>query len=95
MPPGVERYFVKGGGLSAIEVSPEDKKVILFKEELAGTIKRTSANDEVKQYLKNQNTGSGEKLELPQELINLASQVEEEVSEKSTDDLESNNEEEN
>ncbi|MBA66242.1 MAG: 30S ribosomal protein S1 [Candidatus Marinimicrobia bacterium] len=86
-----------GANLSGIvmKVSPEDKKVILFKEELAGTIKRTSANDEVKQYLKNQNTGSGEKLELPQELINLASQVEEEVSEKSSEDTESNNEEEN
>ena len=25
LPPGVERYFVKGGGLSVIEVLPEDK----------------------------------------------------------------------
>ena len=25
LPPGVERYFVKGGGLSAIEISPEYK----------------------------------------------------------------------
>ena len=86
-----------GANLSGIvmKVSPEDKKVILFKEELAGSVKRTSANDEVKQYLKNQNTGSGEKLELPQELINLASQVEEEVVEKPVGELKSENETEN
>ena len=29
LPPGVERYFVKGGGLSLIEVSPEDKIEII------------------------------------------------------------------
>ncbi len=43
-------------------------------EGLAG--KRTSATDEVKQYLRNQETSSGEKLELPQELLDLASQAE-------------------
>ena len=32
LPPGVERYFVKGGGLSAIEVSPEDKIDIINEE---------------------------------------------------------------
>ena len=37
LPPGVERYFVKGGGLSVIEVSPEDKIEIV--------------NDEGKHYL--------------------------------------------
>ena len=67
-----------GANLSGIvmTVSPEDKKVILYKEELAGTGKRTSATDEVKQYLSNQQTGTGEKLELPQELLDLASQAE-------------------
>ena len=70
-----------GANLSGIvmKVSPEDKKVILYKEELAGTVKRKSANDEVKQYLTNQNIDSGEKLDLPQELIDLASQVEGEL----------------
>ena len=29
LPPGVERYFVKGGGLSVIEVFPEDKVEII------------------------------------------------------------------
>ena len=37
---------------------------------------RTSAADEVKQYLSNQETGSGEKLELPKELLDLASHAE-------------------
>ena len=45
-----------GANLSGIvmKVSPEDKKVILYKEELAGNTKTASANDEVKNYLKNQ-----------------------------------------
>ena len=67
-----------GANLSGIvmKVSPEDKKVVLYKEELAGTVKSTSAADEVKQYLKNQDTDSGAKLDLPQELLELASQAE-------------------
>ena len=67
-----------GANLSGIvmKVSPEDKKVVLYKEELAGTGNRKSANDEVKQYLTNQKTDSGEKLELPQELLDIASQAE-------------------
>jgi small subunit ribosomal protein S1 len=67
-----------GANLSGIvmTVVPEDKKVVLYKEELAGTGKTTSATDEVKQYLKNQDTDSSEKLELPQELLKLASQAE-------------------
>ena len=32
LPPGVERYFVKGGGLTAIEVSPEDEIEIINEE---------------------------------------------------------------
>ena len=84
-----------GANLSGIvmKVSPEDKKVILYKEELAGTVKRTSANDEVKQYLTNQNIDSGEKLDLPQELIDLASQVEGEIPDKIEGDKSNNNEE--
>ena len=84
-----------GANLSGIvmKVSPEDKKVILYKEELAGTVKRTSANDEVKQYLTNQNIDSGEKLDLPQELIDLAGQVESELSDKSEEDKSNNSKE--
>ena len=67
-----------GANLSGIvmTVAPEDKKVVLYKEELAGTGKSTSATDEVKLYLKHQNTGTGEKLELPRELLDLASAAE-------------------
>ena len=32
LPPGVERYSVKGGGLSVIEISPEDKLEIINNE---------------------------------------------------------------
>ena len=32
LPPGVERYFVRGGGLSVLEVSPEDKLEIINDE---------------------------------------------------------------
>ena len=32
LPPGVERYFVKGGGLSVIEISAEDKIEIINDE---------------------------------------------------------------
>ena len=32
LPPGVEKYFVKGGGLSLIEVLPEDKIEIINDE---------------------------------------------------------------
>ncbi len=84
-----------GANLSGIvmKVSPEDKKVILYKEELAGTTKRTSANDEVKQYLNNQEIDSGEKLELPQELLDIASQAEKETTEESSIESPSDKEE--
>jgi small subunit ribosomal protein S1 len=74
-----------GANLSGIvmKVSPEDKKVILFKEELAGRSRNNSANNEVKQYLKDQNVEASEKLDLPKELIEIASQAEQDgVSEK-------------
>ena len=32
LPPGVERYLVQGGGLSAIEISAEDKVEIINDE---------------------------------------------------------------
>ena len=32
LPPGVERYFVRGGGLSVIEVLPDDKLEIINDE---------------------------------------------------------------
>ena len=75
-------------------VSPEDKKVILYKEELAGTGKRTSATDEVKQYLSNQQTGTGEKLELPQELLDLASQAEKDGGDNQTAEIDAEDQQE-
>ena len=86
-----------GANLSGIvmKVSPEDKKVVLYKEELAGSGRTTTATDEVKQYLKNQETGSGEKLELPQELLDMASQAEKDgVSEKNVDSVSDTEQEE-
>ena len=69
-----------GANLSGIvmKVSPEDKKVILYKEELAGAggTSPASAVDEVKNYLKNQDSGTGEKLEFPEELLEQAKQAE-------------------
>ena len=83
-----------GANLSGIvmKVSPEDKKVVLYKEELAGTGKRTSATDEVKQYLRNQETTSGEKLELPQELLDLASQAEKDGGTEKSESVEPDSE---
>ena len=72
-----------GANLSGIvmKVSSEDKKVVLYKEELAGSGNRTNANDEVKEYLKKQQTNTGEKMEMPQELLDLANQVKHDQSE--------------
>ncbi len=85
-----------GANLSGIvmTVAPEDKKVVLYKEELAGTGKRTSATDEVKQYLSNQQTGTGEKLELPQELLDLASQAEKDGGDNQAAEVESEDQQE-
>ena len=85
-----------GANLSGIvmTVAPEDKKVVLYKEELAGRGKRTSATDEVKQYLSNQQTGTGEKLELPQELLDLASQAEKDGGDNQAAEVESEDQQE-
>ncbi len=69
-----------GANLSGIvmKVSPEDKKIILFKEELAGGGSTQSATDEVKDYLKNQKMDTGGKIEIPQELLDNAKDAEKE-----------------
>ena len=69
-----------GANLSGIvmKVSPEDKKIILFKEELAGGGNKQSASDEVKDYLKNQKTDTGGKIDIPQELLDNAKDAEKE-----------------
>ena len=48
----------------------------------------------MKQYLHNQNTDLGERLELPQELIDLASQVEGDPPSKKTEDAVTDNKKE-
>ena len=69
-----------GANLSGIvmKVSPEDKKIILFKEELAGGSNTQSASDEVKDYLKNQKIDTGGKIDIPQELLDNAKDAEKE-----------------
>ncbi len=69
-----------GANLSGIvmKVSPEDKKIILFKEELAGKGSTQSAADEVKDYLKNQNIETGGKIDIPKELLENAKDAEKE-----------------
>ena len=69
-----------GANLSGIvmKVSPEDKKIILFKEELAGGGNTQSASDEVKDYLKNQKTDTGGKIDIPQVLLDNAKEAEKE-----------------
>ena len=61
-----------------MKVSPEDKKIILFKEELAGGANTQSASDEVKDYLKNQKVDTGGKIDIPQELLDNAKDAEKE-----------------
>ena len=61
-----------------MKVSPEDKKIILFKEELAGGGNTQSASDEVKDYLKNQKVDTGGKIDIPQELLDNAKDAEKE-----------------
>jgi small subunit ribosomal protein S1 len=69
-----------GANLSGIvmKVSPEDKKIILFKEELAGGGSTQTATDEVKDYLKNQKIDTGDKIDIPQELLDNALDAEKE-----------------
>ena len=76
-----------GANLSGIvmKVAPDDKKVVLYKEELAGIGRTKSATDEVKEYLKNQDTSTNEKLNLPQELFAAAKEAEKEENPPGTE----------
>ena len=46
-----------------IEIKPDDKKVILFIDELGGD--KSSANEDIQQFLDSQNEPAGEKIEIP------------------------------
>jgi len=77
---GLASQYEVGANLSGIvmKVSPEDKKIILFKEELAGGGNTQTASDEVKDYLKNQKMDTGDKIDIPQELLDNAKDAEKE-----------------
>ena len=51
-----------------MEVKPDDKKVVVFIEELSGEIKTGSKEDEVTEFLNKQDEPASEKIELPDEL---------------------------
>jgi len=84
---GLASQYEVGANLSGIvmKVSPEDKKIILFKEELAGGGNTQSASDEVKDYLKNQKMDTGDKIDIPQELLDNAKDAEKEQQPPETD----------
>jgi len=51
-----------------MEVKPDEKKIVLFKEELSSSGKKQSPRDEVQDYLKNQDSPATEKIEIPDAL---------------------------
>ena len=66
-----------GDKMSAVvmEIKSDDKKVILFVEELSG--EKSSEKDNVKQFLDNQSEPVGEKIEIPTEDLDQASDINE------------------
>jgi len=62
--------FSAGDSLTGhvMEVKPDDKKVVIFIEELSGEINTGSKEDEVTEFLNKQDEPASEKIELPDEL---------------------------
>ena len=62
--------FSAGDSLTGhvMEVKPDDKKVVVFIEELSGEINTDSKEDEVTEFLNKQDEPASEKIELPDEL---------------------------
>ena len=62
--------FSAGDSLTGhvMEVKPDDKKVVVFIEELSGEISTGSKEDEVTEFLNKQDEPASEKIELPDEL---------------------------
>ncbi len=50
---------------NVMEVRPDDKKIIVFVDSLPEPEKKASKKDEVQEYLENQDTAVGEKIEIP------------------------------
>jgi small subunit ribosomal protein S1 len=71
--------YKAGASIEAIvmEVKPEEKKVVLFIDELGEPKKKKISKNPVKEYLKNQESPATEKIEIPEGLL--------EKSNKSTD----------
>ena len=63
--------FKTGDTVEAIvmEVKPEEKKVVLFMDELGGPKKKKISKNPVKEYLKNQESPATEKIEIPEEFL--------------------------
>lgn len=54
-----------------MEVKPEEKKVVLFVDELGGPKKKKVSKNPIKEYLRNQESPATEKIEIPEELREL------------------------
>lgn len=54
-----------------MEVKPEEKKVVLFVDELGGSKKKKVSKNPIKEYLRNQESPATEKIEIPEELRDL------------------------
>ncbi len=75
----IARKFKTGETIEAVvmEVKPDDKKVILFADDL-GVEEKSTKKDDVAEFLDNQEAPAGEKIELPE---GLSLETEEESSE--------------
>jgi len=73
----ISSQYKIGHKMSAVvmEIKSDDKKVILFVEELSG--EKSSERDNVKQFLDNQSEPVGEKIEIPTEDLDQASNINE------------------
>ena len=73
----ISSKYKTGHKMSAVvmEIKSDDKKVILFVEELSG--EKSSERDNVKQFLDNQSEPVGEKIEIPTEDLDQASDTNE------------------
>ena len=71
--------FSAGDSLTGhvMEVKPDDKKVVVFIEELSGEIKTGSKEDEVTEFLNKQDEPASEKIELPDELTERSNEEKE------------------
>ncbi|RMF10080.1 MAG: 30S ribosomal protein S1 [Candidatus Neomarinimicrobiota bacterium] len=65
----IQNYKI-GEEISGIvmEVKPEEKKIVLFREDLSAAARKKSHRDEVQDYLRNQESPAAEKIEIPDAL---------------------------